>query len=49
MIGAQLAGWDEVVGIEQEKEYVSISEQRLAWWSQFKTYEEAKKAYRKAK
>lgn len=32
MIGATLAGWDEVVGIEREVEYVEIAEKRLAYW-----------------
>ncbi len=32
MIGAMLAGWDEVVGIEKEAEYVTIANARLAWW-----------------
>jgi site-specific DNA-methyltransferase (adenine-specific) len=34
MIGAMLAGWDEIVGIEQDKEhgYVQIAEARLDWW-----------------
>ena len=33
MIGAMLAGWDEVVGIEREEEYVRIAEARLKWWA----------------
>lgn len=32
MIGAGRAGWDEVVGIEREAEYVAIAEARLAHW-----------------
>jgi DNA modification methylase len=32
MIGALLAGWDEVLGIEQEKQYVEIAKARLQWW-----------------
>lgn len=32
MIGALLAGWDEVVGIELEAEYVEIAEARLKNW-----------------
>lgn len=35
MIGAMLAGWDEIVGIEREQEYVEIAEKRLAYWQQF--------------
>jgi site-specific DNA-methyltransferase (adenine-specific) len=30
MIGGLLAGWDEVVGIEKEPEYVAIAQERLA-------------------
>jgi len=32
MIGAMLAGWDEVVGIEAEKEYIEIARARLSHW-----------------
>ena len=32
-IGALLAGWDEIVGIELEAEYVAIGRARLAWWA----------------
>lgn len=32
MIGAILAGWPNVVGIEREPEYVDIARARLAWW-----------------
>lgn len=32
MIGCLLAGWDEVVGVEMDKSYVNIAEQRIAWW-----------------
>lgn len=32
-IAAHLAGWDEIVGIEQSAEYVAIAGKRLAWWS----------------
>ena len=33
MIGALLAGWRNVVGIELDAEYVAIAEARLAWWA----------------
>ncbi len=33
MIGAALAGWDEVVGIEMTPEYLPIAEARLVWWT----------------
>lgn len=33
MIGALLAGWDEVVGIEREPEYAEIAEARLRHWT----------------
>ena len=43
MIGATMAGWDEVVGIEREAEYVEIAEKRLAYWRE-KREEKAKEA-----
>lgn len=33
MIGAMLAGWEDVQGIEGEAEYVAIARARLAWWA----------------
>ena len=33
MIGALLAGWESVIGIEMETEYVEIAEARLAHWA----------------
>jgi len=33
MIGAMLAGWEEVVGIERDAEYAEIARLRLAHWS----------------
>lgn len=33
MIGAALAGWDEIIGVEGETEYVSIGRARLAHWT----------------
>jgi len=44
MIGAQLAGWDVVDGIEQSADYAAIARERLAWWSQFHSYEQAQSA-----
>lgn len=32
MIGAMLAGWEEVVGVEIDSEYVEISKKRIAHW-----------------
>jgi site-specific DNA-methyltransferase (adenine-specific) len=34
MIGCMLAGWDEIVGVEQDVDhgYVKIAEARLDWW-----------------
>jgi site-specific DNA-methyltransferase (adenine-specific) len=32
MIGALLAGWDDVTGVEQSEEYAGIARQRIAWW-----------------
>lgn len=45
MLGAILAGWDSVVGIEQSEDYITQAYKRLAWWSQFDSIEAAKKAY----
>lgn len=44
MIGAQLAGWDVVDGIEQSADYADIARARLAWWAQYATYEQAQSA-----
>ena len=30
-IGAMLAGWEEIIGIEMEQEYVEIAEARIKW------------------
>jgi hypothetical protein len=52
IIGALLAGWDVVTGIEREAEYVDLARARVGWWAQFGTYDEARAAYeqeRKAK
>jgi site-specific DNA-methyltransferase (adenine-specific) len=32
MIGAMLAGWDHITGIEMNAEYIDIATTRLAWW-----------------
>lgn len=45
MLGARLAGWDEITGIEQSAEYVAQGQARLAWWAQYATYEQAQAAY----
>lgn len=37
MIGALLAGWDAIVGIERESEYAAIAEARLAHWASIDT------------
>ena len=34
MVGAMLAGWEEIIGIEQDQSYVEIARQRLAYWQQ---------------
>jgi DNA modification methylase len=34
MIAALLSGWNEVVGIERESEYVQIAEERVKWWAE---------------
>jgi 16S rRNA G966 N2-methylase RsmD len=33
-IGAMLAGWDEIVMIEQDVEYCKLAEARLKYWEQ---------------
>jgi site-specific DNA-methyltransferase (adenine-specific) len=33
MIGAVLAGWDEVVGVEMSQEYIAIATARLKHWA----------------
>jgi len=33
MVGALLAGWDEIVGVEMMPEYVKIGRARLEHWS----------------
>ena len=34
MIGAMLAGWEEIIGIEMDAEYCRIAEARLAYWNE---------------
>ncbi len=36
MIGAQLAGWEEMVGIELESDTCEIAEARVKWWAGWK-------------
>ncbi len=31
-IGAEMAGWEEIVGVERGEEYVDIARQRVAFW-----------------
>ncbi len=33
MIGAHLAGWEEIIGIEMEEEYIEIAKARLEHWT----------------
>jgi site-specific DNA-methyltransferase (adenine-specific) len=49
MIGALLAGWDVVTGIEREAEYAELARARVGWWAQFATYDEARAADEKAR
>jgi DNA modification methylase len=49
IIGAQLAGWDHIDGIEQDADYCVDAYNRVVWWSQFSSYEEAQKHYKKNK
>lgn len=34
MVGAELAGWEDVTGIELEESHVAIAEARIAYWRQ---------------
>lgn len=34
VVGAMLAGWEEIVGIEREEEYVDIAQRRVEFWGQ---------------
>jgi len=49
MIGAMLAGWEHVDGIEMEAEYVELAEKRLAFWQQHKANIAGKKPRAKIK
>jgi site-specific DNA-methyltransferase (adenine-specific) len=41
VIGSIFAGWDEIVSIEKEEEYLAIQKKRVDWWSKFRSYEKA--------
>ena len=46
ILGAMLSGgWTDITGIEQSAEYIDIARARIAWWSQFDSYEAAKAAH----
>jgi site-specific DNA-methyltransferase (adenine-specific) len=47
MIGAHLAGWKDITGIEMTGEYIPIAQERLAWWTRFENYAEAESHYKK--
>jgi DNA modification methylase len=38
MIGAYLAGWKHITGIEMTDEYIPIARARLQWWQRFDSY-----------
>jgi DNA modification methylase len=38
MIGAYLAGWKHITGIEMTDEYIPIARARLQWWQRFNSY-----------
>jgi site-specific DNA-methyltransferase (adenine-specific) len=42
MIGAMLAGWDEITGVEMSEDYLPITRQRLEWWAQWPGWGQAK-------
>lgn len=43
-IGAHMAGWDTIIGIERDEKYCEINQVRTKWWMGFDSYEDAKKA-----
>lgn len=45
MIGAHLAGWDVIHGIEQSGAYIAEGKQRAAWWSKYDSYDKAAASY----
>lgn len=45
MIGAHLAGWDVVHGIEQSAAYIAEGKQRAAWWGKYDSYDKAAASY----
>lgn len=47
MIGAHLAGWKHITGIEMTAEYIPIAEARLRWWTRFDSYAMAETAAKK--
>lgn len=44
MIGAHLAGWKHITGIEMTSEYIPIAQARLRWWTRFDSYAMAENA-----
>ena len=42
MIGAWLAGWRHITGIEMTPEYIPVAKARLQWWQRFDSYDHAK-------
>lgn len=32
MIGAMLAGWDDLTGIELQRKHIDVAQKRIAWW-----------------
>lgn len=46
MIGAHLAGWKDITGIEMTADYIPIAKSRMAWWTRFDSYAMAETAYK---
>ena len=46
MIGAMLAGWEEIVGVEMSEEYCEIAKARLEWWREKSKYRQIGMALR---
>ena len=47
MIGAHLAGWKHITGIEMTDAYIPIARARLAWWRRFDNYAMAEAHHKK--
>lgn len=44
IIGAHLAGWNNITGIEISSDYIDIANKRLEYWTQYDNYDDALKS-----